>query len=134
MQLRYREAGETIGTDATMARAGELTWIVLALAAAVAASGARADETAEIERGRALAERMCATCHLNPGQGDKAAAAAVPGFTAVANRAGQSFDGIVAWLRSVPKTMPNHHLSSGEMEALASYILSLRVPDTADKM
>lgn len=100
------------------------------LAMLTAASGpALADEAAEIERGRALAERMCATCHLNPGQGDKAAAAAVPGFTAVANRAGQSFEGIVAWLRSVPKTMPNHHLSSGEMEALASYILSLRVPD-----
>lgn len=105
------------------------------LAAVIAAVGgvALADEAAEIEKGRALAERMCATCHLNPGQGDKAAAAAVPGFTAVANRAGQSFDGIVAWLRSVPKTMPNHHLSSGEMEALASYILSLRVPADSPK-
>lgn len=81
----------------------------------------------EVERGRELAERMCATCHLNPGQGEKTAASSVPGFTAVANRPAQTFAGIVAWLRSVPPMMPNHRLSSSEMDALASYILSLRV-------
>lgn len=81
----------------------------------------------EVERGRALAERMCATCHLNPGQGEKTSATSVPGFAAVANRPGQTFAGIVAWLRSVPPMMPDHHLSSSEMDALASYILSLRV-------
>lgn len=83
----------------------------------------------EIERGRLLAERMCATCHLNPGQGEKSAASSVPGFTAVANRAGQTFEGIVHWLRSVPPMMPNHRLAQSEMDALASYILSLRIGD-----
>lgn len=81
----------------------------------------------EVESGRRLAESMCATCHLNPGQGEKSGASSVPGFTAVANRAGQTFDGIVGWLRSVPPMMPNHRLSGSEMDALASYILSLRI-------
>lgn len=78
-----------------------------------------------VEKGRQLAERMCVVCHLNPGQGEKAGPSTVPGFVAVAKRPGQTLEGIVAWLRSVPVMMPNHHLSQDEMEALAFYILSL---------
>jgi len=80
----------------------------------------------EIEQGRALAERLCAVCHLNPGQAEKAGASEVPGFVAVANRPGQTLRGIVDWLKSVPPMMPDHHLSQDEMFALAAYILSLR--------
>jgi cytochrome c1 len=50
----------------------------------------------------------------------------IPGFVAVANRPGQTFDGIVLWLKSVPPMMPNHHLTQDEMFALAAYIMSLR--------
>ena len=82
--------------------------------------------TQEIERGRALAERLCARCHMNMGQGEKQGAMGVPGFSAVANRPNQSIDGIVAWLRSVPKMMPNHHLTQDEMFALANFIMSLK--------
>jgi hypothetical protein len=31
----------------------------------------------------------------------------------------------MAWLRSVPPMMPDHHLSQDEMQALAVFILSL---------
>lgn len=90
---------------------------------ALAAGHARADD---IERGRALAERLCAVCHLNPGQGEKTGTNEVPGFVAVAKRRSQTFSGIVNWLKSVPPMMPDHHLSQDEMFALAAYILSLR--------
>ncbi|MGD9670904.1 MAG: cytochrome c [Hyphomicrobiaceae bacterium] len=92
-------------------------------------SGAvRADE---IARGEELATRLCAVCHLNPGQGDKTGPSTVPGFVAVAKRPDQTLEGIIAWLRSVPPMMPDHHLSQDEMEALAFYILSLRdAPET----
>jgi mono/diheme cytochrome c family protein len=83
-----------------------------------------ADE--EVEKGRALAERLCVNCHLNPGQGEKAGAAGVPSFVAVANRPAQTFDGVVAWLRSVPPMMPNHRLTREEVDALAAFIMSLR--------
>jgi mono/diheme cytochrome c family protein len=100
------------------------------LAMAVTAAGvlagtqARADE--ETERGRALAEKLCAVCHLNPGQGDKTGPGTIPGFAAVAKRPDQTLEGIMDWLRSVPPMMPDHHLSQDEMEAIAFYILSLQ--------
>mgnify|MGYP000565365801 CR=1 FL=1 len=94
-----------------------------------AAVAGPSDASAEIEKGRRLAERMCAICHLNPGQGEKTAASSIPGFAAVANRPGQTLEGIVAWLASVPPMMPNHHLSGDERVSLAAYILSLSVQD-----
>jgi cytochrome c553 len=80
------------------------------------------------EKGRVLAVSLCAHCHMNEGQGEKQRPMDVPGFRAIANRPNQSMRGIVAWLRSVPPMMPNHHLSQDEMHDLAAFILSLRHP------
>ncbi len=123
-------ASLTAATRTTRAAGARADWrdalrllagaLVLALAAVH--DGARADDLA---RGRQMAERLCATCHMNPGQGEKAGPAGIPGFAAVARRPGQTLDGIVAWLKSVPPMMPNHHLTQDEMSALALYILSL---------
>jgi mono/diheme cytochrome c family protein len=96
--------------------------LFFAAMAVVGLTGA-ADDAA---RGRALAERLCATCHLNPGQGEKTGPAGIPGFQAVARRPNQTREAIVSWLRSVPPVMPNHHLTQDEMEDLAQFILSLR--------
>jgi mono/diheme cytochrome c family protein len=84
---------------------------------------AGADDVAE---GQKLAQTLCADCHLNPGQGEKVGRAGIPGFRAVANRPGQSIEGIVGWLKIAPPMMPNHHLSQEEMFRLAAFILSLR--------
>ncbi len=89
-------------------------------------SGASKAPADEIERGKELAEKLCAICHLNPGQGEKSGPDTVPGFAAVARRPGQTLEGIMDWLRSVPPMMPDHHLSQDEMEAIGFYILSLR--------
>lgn len=100
-----------------------LGMVLVTLTMMVGAASSAADE---VERGRALAERLCAVCHLNPGQGEKTTASEVPGFVAVANRPGQTFRGIIDWLKSVPPMMPDHHLTQDEMFALAAFILSLR--------
>ena len=92
------------------------------------AGGSPASTADNIEKGRALALGLCAKCHLNEGQAEKRSASEIPGFAAVANRPGQTIEHVVAWLRSVPPMMPDHHLSQDEMEALAEFILSLRVP------
>jgi mono/diheme cytochrome c family protein len=94
-----------------------------ALTLGLGAEAARAAE--DVGRGRALAERLCAQCHMMPGQGEKRAANEIPGFVAVARRRNQTPEGIVAWLRSVPPMMPNHHLSQDEMYALAAFIMTL---------
>ena len=80
----------------------------------------------EVEKGRALAERLCANCHLNEGQGEKQGSMGIPGFRAVAKRPSQTVDNILNWLKSVPPMMPNHHLSQDEMLALAVFVESLR--------
>ena len=101
----------------------------LAAAALAACAGVGpAHATDEIGKGRALAERLCAQCHMVPGQGEKRAANEIPGFAAVARRRGQTHEGIVTWLRSVPPMMPNHHLSQDEMYALAAFIMTLGGP------
>lgn len=83
----------------------------------------RADD---VERGRELAQRLCAVCHLNEGQGEKEGVSGIPGFAAVANRRGQTYLDIVRWLEARPPMMPDHHLSRDEAGALAAYIMSLR--------
>ena len=78
------------------------------------------------QRAAQLAERLCATCHMAPGQGEKKSRAEIPGFYAIARRPNQNEEGIIAWLRTVPPMMPNHHLSQDEMVSLAQFIMSLR--------
>lgn len=93
---------------------------------AYAPSLAQEREDEDLARGRALATKLCARCHLNPGQGEKSGPDGIPGFAAVARRPEQTRDGIVRWLRSVPPMMPDHHLTQDEMFSLAAYILSLK--------
>jgi mono/diheme cytochrome c family protein len=108
---------------------------LLALAAlllGMPVAGRAADDGAmgdDVARGKALAERLCATCHLGPGQGEKRSPSEIPGFRAVAKRPGQSLHGIVGWLKGVPPMMPNHRLTQDEMFLLAAYILSLKDED-----
>lgn len=99
---------------------------VAAAFCAVPSGNAASADAGEVEKGRALAERLCAACHMNEGQGEKQGPLGVPGFAAVAARPQQSHDGIVRWLQSRPPMMPDHHLSSDESGALAMFILSLR--------
>ena len=101
------------------------TWTraIVVLSLCLVAGAAEAAD--EIEKGRALAERLCARCHMAPGQGEKQGANDIPGFAAVAQRRHQTPEGIVAWLRSIPPMMPNHHLTQDEMHALAAFIMTL---------
>lgn len=86
-------------------------------------------ETDDVVRGQKLARRLCASCHMNPGQGEKSGPAGIPSFQAVADRDGQSLAGIVTWLKSAPPMMPNHRLTQDEIYQLAQFILSLKTGD-----
>jgi mono/diheme cytochrome c family protein len=104
-----------------------LAALVLAWAALTWPAPSLAEEAADVARGRELALALCANCHLNAGQGEKAGASGIPGFRAVANRPNATRDDVVRWLKSVPPMMPNHHLTQDEMQALSAFIMSLRV-------
>jgi len=99
---------------------------VLVCALALVATLSPAARGDDLAKGSELARALCAQCHLNEGQGEKQGPMGIPSFAAVANRPAQTFDGILAWLKSVPPMMPNHHLTQDEMYALADYIMSLR--------
>lgn len=112
---------ETTRAVDRLAAAGAL---VLAIATLAQPAGAQEEEV----RGRRLALKLCATCHMGEGQGEKRAGNEVPGFAAIANRPDQTIEGVVRWLESIPPMMPNHHLTQSEMFDLATFILSLRKP------
>ena len=112
-------AGLRLGTAVGLVMALALAWGTLL-------DTQTASATESVNKGRALAERLCARCHLAPGQGEKLGVNDIPGFAAVARRRGQTTEGIVLWLRSIPPMMPNHHLTQDEMYALADFIMTLR--------
>jgi hypothetical protein len=58
--------------------------------------------------------------------GKKQGPMGIPGFRAVANRPRQSLQDVVRWLSSVSPMMPNHKLTTNEIDALAAFIMSLR--------
>lgn len=101
-----------------------LAGIALSFLIFAAPATSAADE--DIEQGRAMAERLCSACHMNPGQGEKAGPGGIPSFKAVANRRAQTQDGVEAWLLSVPRMMPDHNLTQEETRVLGAFIMSLR--------
>lgn len=108
-----------------MARFAPALSIAMFVAAAMPINSASA-AVDEVAQGRDIAQRLCAGCHMRPGQGEKGDHSQIPSFRAVANRPGQSLEGTASWLKIAPPTMPNHHLSSEERAHLAAFIMSLR--------
>ena len=74
-----------------MARFARALSIAMFVAAAmpVCSASAAVDEVAQ---GREIAQRLCAGCHMRPGQGEKSDHSQIPSFRAVANRPGQSLE------------------------------------------
>lgn len=99
------------------------------LAVTVLAPFGGAARAGDVAKGRALAERLCAVCHMNEGQGEKSGAMSVPSFQAIANRRSEDHARIVEWLRSRPEVMPDHNVTWEEADSLAAFILSLRKGD-----
>lgn len=79
-----------------------------------------------VGEGQLLAKRLCASCHMNEGQGEKSGSMGVPSFQAMANRRNQNHGHIVKWLRTKQSVMPDHKVTWHEADALAAYIMSLR--------
>jgi mono/diheme cytochrome c family protein len=107
-----------------------LTVVAVGATLSVAAGAGGLAEAAGVAQGRALAERLCAVCHMNEGQGEKTGPMSTPSFRAIANRPSQDHAQIVAWLRSRPAMMPDHNVTWDEADSLAAYILSLRKADS----
>lgn len=98
-----------------------------ALAAAVlcGALGTGAPATAaDAQRGREIAERWCAACHLVSPQQERAMDG-VPSFGEIAGRGDLGGDRLEAFLASPHPPMPDMALTRAELGDLAAYIDSL---------
>jgi mono/diheme cytochrome c family protein len=82
---------------------------------------ARGDAT----RGRAIAERWCASCHL-VGPGQSQAASDPPSFASIAQRNPSEIDALAGFLADPHPPMPKLSLSREEIRDLLAYIATLR--------
>jgi mono/diheme cytochrome c family protein len=80
----------------------------------------------DITRGRDLAARWCANCHVVERSPVTAPADGLPTFPALANQAGQSPDHLRAAMNPQHSRMPDFALSKQQQDDLVAYILSLR--------
>ena len=93
----------------------------LVLGAAVAAAPAAAEP--DPERGRALAERWCVSCHVIGPDGPGADAG--PAFPTLGDRSETQLRG---WLAEPHPPMPDLQLSGPDIDDLAAYIRSVAAP------
>jgi mono/diheme cytochrome c family protein len=96
--------------------------MTLGVAALTLLGSAAAAEDAE--RGRALAERWCADCHVIAP--DEAGGDIGPSFQSVADREGQTLGGVTAWNFEPHPPMPDLQLSPADFRDLAAHVMSLR--------
>jgi cytochrome c len=108
-------------------------WVVVAClvmiaGAAVRGDGARAadEHMPSAEAGRALAEKLCKTCHLIGAEGDGSAQVGPPPFKSIADKPGQTFEHIKKVLIRPHAPMPDMHLTNDEILDLVAYLDSLR--------
>jgi cytochrome c len=76
------------------------------------------------ERGRVLAERVCATCHVISGTSATTLAADVPSFRAIANKPGQSMEMIAGRIVIPHPPMPAVALTREEIANVVAYIMT----------
>lgn len=96
------------------------TVAALLLLAAAVPSAAAQDDTGKAARGAALAERWCVHCHVVGAAGTDA----VPPLATVAAR--RDPDWLRSFLTKPHGAMPDLGLSAEEIEALTSYMETLR--------
>jgi cytochrome c len=96
------------------------------LAVLLATLPAHAEDVGDIASGRRLAETWCSSCHVVGPPGDTVVSNGAPTFAAIAADKAITVLSLRAFLQTPHARMPDLHLSRGEVDDLASYILSLR--------
>lgn len=77
-------------------------------------------------RGRELAVRWCASCHVVDRSATEARADGAPSFPSIAARPAVSADGVRAALSARHMRMPDFSLARRDQDDLIAYILELR--------
>lgn len=104
---------------------------VIAILASVLGAGAGAatpmTPKPDPEKGKELAERVCVACHVVSETAAPATIAAdVPSFKVIANKPGQSMEGLAGRIVIPHPAMPAIPLSREEIVNVVAYIMSLK--------
>jgi mono/diheme cytochrome c family protein len=98
----------------------------LALPLTLIASTALAQGQPMAGEGLRLSRQWCAACHAVSRDMPPPAGDAAPGFPAIAAAPSTTETGLRVFLQTPHGNMPNFQLSRAELEAVVSYLLSLR--------
>jgi mono/diheme cytochrome c family protein len=109
-----------------MERIGRLICSMIVVASALAGGPVKAQETGQVEKGLALAQRVCAVCHAVDKRQARSPNPAAPRFEQVANVPGMTAMALNVALQTSHRTMPNLVLDSDELSNITAYILSLK--------
>ena len=96
-----------------------LAWI------AVMATAAAAQPVGDVERGHAIAEKLCAQCHAIKA-GETSPRLESPTFEKISATPGMTVLAIKVWLQTPHPTMPNLMLPADDRDDVAAYITSLK--------
>jgi mono/diheme cytochrome c family protein len=98
----------------------------MVIGAAVAAQQVHAQEPGDLERGRALAQQVCAECHAVGPADARSPNVLAPRFEAVAATPGMTGAALNAFLHTSHRNMPNLILTADQTNGIIAYILSLK--------
>jgi len=87
---------------------------------------AMAQDEGSVEKGRIMAEQICASCHAVRANETASPIAEAPRFALIANVPGMSAIALNVALNTSHKSMPNFMLDAQERRDIAAYILSLK--------
>jgi mono/diheme cytochrome c family protein len=96
------------------------------IAFAIPAGHSEAQEVGQAGRGLALAQRLCAQCHVVQKQQTLSPNPKVPPFQSIAAIPGMTAIALSAALNTSHRTMPNIMLQADEQADVVAYILSLK--------
>ena len=114
-------------TTRTAAAAAAVTALLLGPALA---AGPAVTPKPDPNKGHAVAETLCAGCHLIERQTAGAVTADVPSFAAIANKDGQTMEAVAGRIVIPHPPMPAIALSREEIRNVVAYIMTLRTAET----
>ena len=99
----------------------------LSLAAVgMAVVAAHAQVPGDPQKGRALAQRFCAECHVVEELNVRSPNSEAPSFTAVASTPGMTAMALNVFFQTPHRTMPNLILKPDQKNDIIAYIMSLK--------
>jgi mono/diheme cytochrome c family protein len=101
-----------------------LSLAVIGLALAI--QSAQAQEVGGLQKGRAMAQQVCAECHAVGTEDVRSPNSRSPSFVAIASTSGMTAAALNAILHTSHRSMPNLILDTDQTNAIISYILSLK--------